>query len=1837
MLKILVAVLGLMSTVLADHPSPSYGPPPSTYGPPPPTYGPPPKATYGPPPKATYGPPPKATYGPPPPSYGPPPKATYGPPPPTYGPPPTSYAPPPIPHGAEILLLQLDEGGGGKGKGGGGGGKGKGGGLFGGGLFGGGKGKGGGGGGYEEYDEGYGGGYESYDHNEGGGKGKGKGFWDFDLMKGIKGMFSKGKGGDDYDYEYELEPILTYGPPPKSYGPPVSYGPPPTSYGPPPPTYGPPPPTYGPPPKSYGPPPATYGPPPKAHPPPPPVLLIPVGGGGGKGKGGGGGGKGKGGGGGGKGKGGGYLDSMMDTIKKAGSAYDKAFKNIMSFGKGKGGGGKGGGKGSGGKKGGTEEIIPIIIYGPPPPPPPVYKQPLPSYGPPVSTYGPPPSLYGPAAPSSSYGVPHGHGGGGFGGGHSGHGPPKPSDIISINGGGGYGSGGHGGDFGGGHGHGFGGGHGHDFGGGFDGGHGKGIGGGHGGGGGSHGGHGKGFGGGHGGGGGFGDIHSSVSELSSGYAPPPTEVYTPPSESYSAPAEIKGSHAGGSFISSSQATGSLHSSAGSLSSQYGAPPQSKTVTTHASSGGQNSIIVDFNRGTAITTGYAPPPPSNEVYTPPQQSSHGLSLQDSYTPPAESYSAPSSGSGNFRFPGSAESDNYVAPSSQHSGSGSFGSSASLAAGQNFKVSAESCENCDVNPWVPMPPVGAAPALSIPSRPLGPSGTYREHIPPTAEPQQTYIAPTTGQSIISVDTPSSVYEGPDSNSLNPVRLQPTFTQSFRQHSSDEVLFPAGPAPVSVQSGVSGEVHAPAPIDVLPPSVLHGSAANSIVSQGGISDNDFQGVLSNLPQLPLETESPVTKRGRESKSDDLGIQKLIGTELSKQDQPISQTPEPRKISQSERTLLQQYPAEGSLSNVLSGGFGDIKPVVISADEFAAITGGLTDGVSIRLLGEAPKNFDVQQLQNLISDSNAGVEITSPQQLIHSTRSSVSAAPVVAASPSPAPSPDSFVELPNVHKLEPSFVNKNVQLSQPQLIHSSQGTPNPPQVVSLSQPQVLSVGQPQFLGASQPQIVGFSGGDSQGFFSGENNGLSNLPEIQQLQNFGSGLSQHTFQEQSSGHLQSQGQLQPDLVSNEQIGHQQQLQSLDNHNPSFQSILESVDVRSALKSSKDSTLSQPLPVFTNSHTNDQLLSGSDNIPQSQVQVSLPPPQSSISSSIVNAGGEVGQRGSATVQRGTLLGSTIGEVINPESLFRIKESNDDDSTELPSSQVFRFNSQQFQNVNTQQFQSVNSDQLQNTLRLNNLGQSSFVGASQGNPSQPQTLFVSDPQVVGVSLPQPVSVSQPRLVEPNNQFTVLPHGDISDEDIEPAQLLRLSRSQGSSSSNKNVNSLRSNNRGESKDFLTFEKMLEHSFGPDTEQDLKLKEPAKLLKTPDMSSLPLEKPTDSSPPVFPPFTGSSNKQQSTSIQKAVLKGSSFLGTVTLPARTSQRHRSRAIAESSRLPDDLSTSSSINTESLQSPNKLSVIQPDSVAKASGKRIKSVRVTSSARVEGPSRTAASAGSQEPSVQYTAPGQQVFFNFGSQGSDPQRSTRTVTQNKGSGNNLESQNEKSKSDANENIITRLTTQVTTATDDPTKLPTTVQQLQASFSVETIPTNSTTLKSTTLPITTSRPAIRFDPSEIKSKNNYDDAGDENSTEVVTTTRPIRLRPVVRRPGVRRRRVRPVNKASNFNPRSRGEQKNVKKGLQLDSADPTASTEIATQASTTVSIYERAKLLNTDDIIENSTNEQSTSGSKRLIVKGTRVTSSTTTISPGQIKGTNYASDTDSGIPFGARLNSKKDTIENTNTGN
>lgn len=69
----------------------------------------------------------------------------------------------------------------------------------------------------------------------------------------------------------------------------------------------------------------------------------------------------------------------------------------------------------------------------------------------------------------------------------------------------------------------------------------------------------------------------------------------------------------------------------------------------------------------------------------------------------------------------------------------------------------------------------------------------------------------------------------------------------------------------------------------------------------NEVQGVLSNLPQLPLETEQTL-----DLKSD---VQSLSGTQLIS---PV--VPEPRKVTQTASTLFEEFAGEDSLSGVLSG-----------------------------------------------------------------------------------------------------------------------------------------------------------------------------------------------------------------------------------------------------------------------------------------------------------------------------------------------------------------------------------------------------------------------------------------------------------------------------------------------------------------------------------------------------------------------------------------------------------------------------------------------------------------------------------------------------------------------------------------------------------------------------------------------------------------------------------------------------------------------------------------------------------------------------------------------------------
>ena len=161
--------------------------------------------------------------------------------------------------------------------------------------------------------------------------------------------------------------------------------------------------------------------------------------------------------------------------------------------------------------------------------------------------------------------------------------------------------------------------------------------------------------------------------------------------------------------------------------------------------------------------------------------------------------------------------------------------------------------------------------------------------------------------------------------------------------------------------------------------------------------------------------------------------------------------------------------------------------------------------------------LFSLISDSNAGIVLNSRQPRIENVISNVAQSAIIDHGET------------QVQHLSPTSINEEVQLSQPQLIDSSQGIPNSPTVFSISDPEVIGVGQPRFVSSSQPQIIGFSGnsGVQQDFFN-SNSQSSILPGIlaheSGLQNVG--LSD--FSGQSFGRSDSPGVVglsQPQVLS----------------------------------------------------------------------------------------------------------------------------------------------------------------------------------------------------------------------------------------------------------------------------------------------------------------------------------------------------------------------------------------------------------------------------------------------------------------------------------------------------------------------------------------------------------------------------------------------------------------------------------------------------------------------------------------------------------------------------------------
>ena len=314
---------------------------------------------------------------------------------------------------------------------------------------------------------------------------------------------------------------------------------------------------------------------------------------------------------------------------------------------------------------------------------------------------------------------------------------------------------------------------------------------------------------------------------------------------------------------------------------------------------------------------------------------------------------------------------------------------------------------------------------------------------------------------------------------------------------------------------------------------------------------------------------------------------------------------------------------------------------------------------------------------------------------------------------------------------------------------------------------------------------------------------------------------------------------NFQFGQQQQQHgTIQQHNPSVQSVLQSVDVRNELQSSRNPSVGVPLPSFI---ANDQLSSTSNNLNSLQSQFgTIEIPQKSVDQTPFP---EIDLRGGATIQRGRLLGSTIGQMVNPGSAsFQVADHSFEDS-----------------NINVLDGNSIGSAEFDSKLRLNNLGSAAFIGSSPGFQGQQQFVSLSNPQVIGVSRPQQIDVSLPRTVNQANQFTILPDDD-SFENFQ-SEFVRTSRSQNTGSSKTSTINNQNTVKEEDESVKSLEKMLENSFGPDILNN-KPNPPTKgLVKTPDMSSLPLEKHSDSSSSLFPPFSETSTKKPSP-IRQAILK---------------------------------------------------------------------------------------------------------------------------------------------------------------------------------------------------------------------------------------------------------------------------------------------------------------------------------------------------------------------------------------
>ena len=163
-----------------------------------------------------------------------------------------------------------------------------------------------------------------------------------------------------------------------------------------------------------------------------------------------------------------------------------------------------------------------------------------------------------------------------------------------------------------------------------------------------------------------------------------------------------------------------------------------------------------------------------------------------------------------------------------------------------------------------------------------------------------------------------------------------------------------------------------------------------------------------------------------------------------------------------------------------------------------------------------------------------------------------------------------------------------------------------------------------------------------------------------------------------------------------------------------------------------------------------------------------------------------------------------------------------------------------FRIDHSDEVDD-LRLDNLAQSLFIQDDQDSDE------LSDSHVLAVSIPKQIGISQPRPL---------------DIDFQPG-VIRSSRSQTKKISTKTSSKAKNEVSGDNKRLKSLEKMLENTFGPEAPKEQPRQPPSSsLVKTADMSKVPLEKHTKTQTPVFPPFTRAKTTDKKVSVEKAVLK---------------------------------------------------------------------------------------------------------------------------------------------------------------------------------------------------------------------------------------------------------------------------------------------------------------------------------------------------------------------------------------